>query len=201
MERHINLSNTNKEIDLWIDHLASTNLKERKTARERLVMIGKPAVPALIHLLTDPRADQRWEAACVLGDIADPEAAPALVTALEDDTVQVRWRAAEALTQMGRESLLPLFRQLENRSDCVQLREGAHHILHCLNDDGVLDGPSLKVMEALESPDPAVAVPWAAEKAIDALAAEKKAAHPAGQEIDAEMIFHHDEDNPFLDRE
>lgn len=200
MQMHVNSTETGADIDRLIGLLASNKKSERKKAREMLVAMGKPAVPALVKLLTNPRADLRWEAACILGDIADPDAAPGLLNALEDDVVEVRWRAAEALIQLRRNCLIPLFKQLEARPDCVQLREGAHHILHCLSDDGLLAGPALKVMEALESADPLVTVPWAAARAIEAILAAQPPS-PSSQVTGNDEIMRFIENNPFLDKE
>ena len=55
--------------------LASSSPVARKKAREGLVALGRPAVPALIQLLSHRQPHVRWEAAKALGAVADPIAA------------------------------------------------------------------------------------------------------------------------------
>src|SRR5512143_647983 len=78
----------------------------RNEAREYLVRMGKPAVPALIDALRSLSVHTRWESAKALSDIRDPRAAPALVDALEDEESAVRWLAARALIGLGRNALV-----------------------------------------------------------------------------------------------
>lgn len=142
----------------------------REHARRELVDIGKPAVGALIEALSAEVDYVRWEAAKALGQIADPLAAPALVNALEDRHGSVRWLAASALIAIGCSSLEPLLRALEQRSESVWLREGAHHILHDLSH--LAAAPQLEpVLRALHDIEPPMIVPWEARAARDAFAA------------------------------
>ncbi len=118
----------------------------RKAAREAVVVIGAPAVPALIGCLADGGKTARWEAAKALGRIADPSAAPALVGALEDDDFGIRWLAADALIRLGSSSLQPLLDALLQDPDCGRLREGTHHVLRALSSRG---GPVARILAPL----------------------------------------------------
>ena len=69
------------------------------------MVLGKPAVPSLIQLLSHRKPHVRWEAAKALGGIADPIAAFALVNAQKDRDGDVRWLAAEGLAALGRDAL------------------------------------------------------------------------------------------------
>jgi hypothetical protein len=148
-------------LDSLIATLANPDGVEREKARQRLVSIGRLAVPALIEALQSPSARVRWETARALGQIRDSRAAPALVDALEDEKFAVRWLAAKGLIALGREALIPLLHCVEIASDSVWMREGAHHVLHTLIRDGVAD-EALPVLEALEDIEPVIEAPVAA---------------------------------------
>ncbi len=172
MEKHIYDSFTPKEsTDKLIDLLDSGDPFERKEAQNRLSEIGKPAVPALIKLTKHPESELRWEAAKILGDIGDPAAIPTLINLLVDEAFEVRWRAAESLIKMKRASIIPLFQELqrEKRFESVWFMEGVHHVLRKLDEIGYLGLPSQKVLEAFKNPSNEIAVPEAAEKALEAL--------------------------------
>ncbi|MBN2560280.1 MAG: HEAT repeat domain-containing protein [Phycisphaerae bacterium] len=149
--------------------IASDSGVERKHARERLVALGKPAVAPLIEALADDRDVVRWEAAKAFTDLHDPRAAPALVKGLEDSDGDVRWLAAEALVGLGRAGLKPLLEALMQRSGSVELRDGAHHVLHRLR-HGELADLAEPVLKSLEGLEPDLAVPFSAETALQALA-------------------------------
>jgi HEAT repeats len=143
---------------------ASDGIRRRDT-RERLVEIGRPAGPALITALASPSRSVRWEAAKALGQIRDPRATPALVDALEDVDPAVRWLAAGGLLALGQQGLVALLEALEQCSDSLWLREGAHHVLHTLIRDGLAD-EAVPVLQALEDIEPAVETPTAAQCAL-----------------------------------
>ena len=72
---------------------------------------GKPALPALVKMVSDPSAETRRRAAWVLGVIG-PEAgkaAPELCLLVRDLDPNVRLAAARALGTIGAESKLPVF--------------------------------------------------------------------------------------------
>jgi hypothetical protein len=163
-----------------IDALASTNGLERHVARERLEEVGRPAVPYLVSVLRSPSAHARWEAAKALGKITDPGAAPALVRALEDEKAAVRWLAATALISLGRDALVPLLQSLEDNSDSIWFRDGAHHVLRSLITDGVAD-EAIPVLEALEEIEPGIGAPVAAYHVLQDL---RERAEPGTQPVE-----------------
>ena len=115
-----------------LDGLASRDPVVREKARESLVVVGKPAVPWLIPLLSHRKLQIRWEAAKTLCDIADPIAATSLVNALDDSEGDVRWLAAEGLAALGLDGLQPLLAALIERAQSSWFCEGAHHVCHTL---------------------------------------------------------------------
>jgi HEAT repeat protein len=158
-----------KIIKLLVQDLASKDGIVRVIARRSLVAIGKQAVNALVKALTSKNESVRWEAAKALGQIGDAVATEALVKALEDKMFDVRWLAAEALIRIGRKAIVPLLHALVKRPDSYWLREGAHHVLHDI-EKGHLNQVLQPVLVALEDVVPSVEVPYAAEKALEALA-------------------------------
>jgi len=66
-----------------------------------LVVIGKPAVPALLQISKDAPQTARINATRALAEIADHSAIPALMSALEDDSVMVQHWAEEGLERLG----------------------------------------------------------------------------------------------------
>ncbi len=148
--------------------LASKDGTERLHARERLVEIGGPAVPALIMVLKSPSENGRWEAAKALGEICDPRAATALVDALEDTQSAVRWLAAKALIALGRSGLVAVLRGVERCMDNVWMKEGVIHVLHTLVRDGIAPEAST-VLDALEDIQPRIEAPIAAYHVLQSL--------------------------------
>lgn len=139
-------------------------------ARDALVAIGRPSVPALLMALADPSDEVRWEAAKALGELHPPEAAVALVAALKDPHGGVRWLAADALASIGEPAVQPLLQALLGHSDSPWLRDGAHHVLRTL----LRTGGALHlapVQRALEGAWPTIAVMTAASDALKAAAA------------------------------
>lgn len=148
--------------------LGSPDGVERQAGREKLMSMGKAAIPALIHCLGDSRKQVRWEAAKTLIKVPDPAAAGALVDALEDDDGDVRWLSAIALVAIGRDALRPLFVALIEDPQSDLLRQGGHHVCHELARTGAY--PHVQpVLDAMGSSEPRVAVPVAAYKALHAL--------------------------------
>ena len=146
----------------------------RMHAREILICIGEPAVPALIETLFDDNSQLRWQAVKVLESIQDVRAAPALVERLKDENAGVRWAASDALIALRRGAIPALLEGLRRDFDSLWLRQGAHHILHVLKDAGRINQAEEKVFKALEDIEPTAAVPWAAEKALESLHVKKR---------------------------
>jgi HEAT repeat protein len=157
------------DLSSLIPELGSPDRVKRKEIRQRILQEGKAAIPALSQATTSRNREVREEAAKALGVLKNPAAAPALINALEDDNFGVRWSAMEGMIALGQSSLKALLDALRNNFDSVRLREGARRILRVLNEQDGLDQPLTKVLEALESIEPEVKVPWAAEAAWKSL--------------------------------
>ena len=162
------MSTSDKMAELIIE-LRSKDGIRRERARKSLVRLGKSAVPTLIGLLSDKNEHMRWEACKALGSIKDPEAAGSLVDALSDRGMEIRWLAAEGLIDLGRSSVIPLLDALELQFDSLFLRQGAHHVLHALQRQRLLDASTLAVLDSLRSLGPRMAGSLAAKKALDSL--------------------------------
>jgi hypothetical protein len=160
---------SDEKIKQLINQLGGKNGYLREKARKALIITGKPAVPRLIKLLSNPKPLLRWEACKTLDGIKDPRAIDPLITALEDERMQVRWVAAEALIAVKTEALPPLLHALEEEFDSLYLRQGAHHILHALERDRLLDHETLEVLDALRFLEPRISVATAARKALNSL--------------------------------
>jgi hypothetical protein len=148
--------------------LGDSNGIARQHARQALVEIGHPAVPALVTALESPQEQVRWEAAKALSDIGAAEAAPSLVLALEDREFSVRWLAAEGLVAIGHRSIVPVLEALVERGGHQWLREGAHHVLKSLSKRGSHEALA-PVLAALDGVEPALVVPPAAKTALKTL--------------------------------
>ena len=146
------------------------DIAKRQQAREALVELGSAAVPGLLAALGDPRQHVRWEAAKTLEGIADPVAADALVQALGDDDFDVRWVAAEALIALRRDALKPLMRGLTSSRDSEGMYKAAHHVIHHLASRGEQASLLEPLLEAFDEAEPELAVPVAADRALDRLA-------------------------------
>jgi HEAT repeat protein len=164
--------NTHARINELTSALCGKDAQMRERARQSLVRIGAPATAPLVRLLDDRSHQARWEAAKTLGAIADPEAAPALVSALRDKEFDIRWLAALGLIAMGPNALPPLLEELVRRSESTWLRQGAHHVLHDLDDQKTKEMMS-PVLEALEGIEPWVGVIEPALKAANELKKRK----------------------------
>jgi hypothetical protein len=163
-------------IHALIAALSDENGLARQRARSALVDIGEPAVTPLIQALVDKRERVRWQAAKALSKIGNPAAGQALVRALEDKSFGVRWLAAEGLIALRHEGLFPLLQALVDHSDSAWLREGAHHVLHTLAEEGLRTEVS-PILAALEDIEPTVECPGAAEIVLNRLRSGLKRAH------------------------
>jgi hypothetical protein len=162
-----------KDTQSLINQLGSVDGFSRLQAREALTCIGKPAILDLLKALSSANTQLRWEIIKVLEGISDPTTIPILVEQLKNEHAGVRWAAANALIGMGRATIPALLEALMRDFDSLWLRQSAHHILHVFKDDGRLYDAEEKVFEALESVEPSIAVPWAAERALEALRHKK----------------------------
>ena len=120
-------------------------------------------------MLHSKNTNDRTEAVKLLGKIGDKSAAEALVEALIDESMNVHWAASEALIGLGGGAILPLLKGLEKHFDSARFRQGAYHILHTFENRGQLESHVQEVLNALRDIEPFASVPWAAERAIQAL--------------------------------
>jgi len=68
---------------------------------DKLVPLGKPALPALYRLMDDPDPEVRRKAIQTMGELGDRDAGPVLVKALSDEDRKVRWEAVLASQKCG----------------------------------------------------------------------------------------------------
>ena len=157
-------------ISRLFERLMSEDGLARESARAAIVKLGSSAVPHLLELLNDEREFVRWEAAKALEGIADPSAASALVRTLEDRSISVRWLAASGLIALGTAGVPPLLKALVQNSGSIILLLSAHRVIFDLvgRDRLSLLKP---VLDALESAEPPVTVPLAAQAALNNLRA------------------------------
>jgi hypothetical protein len=88
-----------KEIELRIHELGAESHENQK-AVERLVVIGKPALPALRAALKADYKFTRVGALQVLGILRDADSAPAILACLQDPAPEVRGEAVRTLGLM-----------------------------------------------------------------------------------------------------
>jgi HEAT repeat protein len=157
------------KIDSLVAALAAEDGIQREKAREELVKLGKPTIPALAVALKSSHEWVRWEAAKALTEIADPATVVTLIDAFEDSSFGVRWLAAEGLITTGRDALSPLLEALIHHSDSVWLREGAHHVLRTLATEKDLHTAVAPVLKALDAFESVLETPPAAAQALKAL--------------------------------
>ena len=86
-----------EEIARWVALLAYPEDPAHAQALDELVVIGRPAVPALIQALHSETWIQAFRAAEALGQIGDRRAVRPLKRLLDHPNSNVRWGAAEAL--------------------------------------------------------------------------------------------------------
>ena len=94
-----------RAIPQLVEGLAHSDSWARWWARQALIQIGSPAVPALEGALRHPAAAAREEAAVALGQLRARSAVPALIEALNHQ--ETRAAAAEALARTGDRGALP----------------------------------------------------------------------------------------------
>jgi hypothetical protein len=104
--------------------------------RNQLKAIGAPALPALVEAIRAEKGPSRVVLVGLLRQINDPVSAPALVELLSDKDFDVRWEAVEGLSALGYDSLEPLISALIRSPGSLPLRNGAHHILHHVAEEG-----------------------------------------------------------------
>jgi HEAT repeat protein len=158
-----------------ISELRSKEGSRRMQAREALVTIGKPSVPFLVELLGDENEIVRWESCKALRRIKDASTAAALAESLDDENMAVQWLAAEALIMLKTAAVIPLLEVLEKKFESPFVRQGAHHVLHAFEREGLLDEETIAVIDSLRSLGPNVMAALAAQKALAAAARHHRA--------------------------
>jgi HEAT repeat protein len=141
------------EVRALLDELGKDDGVAREKARNELVGMGRPAIDFLAELIESSNTTSRWEAVKALAQIHDPVAAPLMVVALYDNDYEVRWIATEGLIAIGTAAIKPLMEALTEKPGSLDLRNGAHHVLHDLRDkrpDGHLEEINW-ALSALES--------------------------------------------------
>jgi HEAT repeat protein len=154
-------------VHTFIKELEDSSRMKRQFARVSLVECGEAISPLLIKELSNPDREVRWEVVKTLGAINDRGSAEALVEMLMDDDIGVRWAAMEALIRLNQAALPPLIQALVEHFDSGRLREGAHHVLHNLQNKRMLSKVQVNLLEALQGVEPEIGVAWAAERALE----------------------------------
>ena len=156
-----------------IEKLDSKQTTQRHRARWDLVLASPQSIPLLQQVLRlNTSILARKEAVKALGDISDSQAVPVLVSALEDTSYDVRWDAAVGLIEHCEDSLIPLLEALKHNFGSPILREGSHHVLRILKEK-IANRHIKAVYEALESIAPDARLPWAVNRALEALKKQK----------------------------
>jgi HEAT repeat protein len=115
--------------------------------------------------LKEPSERTCWEAAKILGAIGDPAAADALAELLDHENHDIRWVAAESLIAIGREGLKQVLMLLLSKADSVAVQKGAHHVVSRFAREQP-DESLNSLMASFDSFEPAVAIPYAAFRAL-----------------------------------
>ncbi len=87
------------------------------SALQLLTLTGVDFTDALIHLMKDPDADLRIQAALALGTQRRPAAVEALLEAFEDDDANVRFHAIEAIGKIAPPSAIDRLAQIAESGD------------------------------------------------------------------------------------
>ncbi len=151
-----------------VEQLRGRDPAKREQARFQLIEHGKLVTPAMVRLLHDRDPHVRWEAAKILGAVADPVAALPLIEAMDDPDADVRWVASEAVVDLGFDALRPLLSALIDHNDSLQFYRSAHHVLSRLA-DRQRSRELQRVVDALEQEEPGLHVPPAAGSALERL--------------------------------
>jgi hypothetical protein len=131
--------------------------------RAQLVVIGTPAVPAILEAVREEKGAPRLEMAKLLSQMADRSMAGVFIGLLSDEDFDVRFEAVEGLSSIGYDALAPLVAAIIRDPGSLKLRGAAHHVLHHVAELGYYE--LLKpLMMAIEGPIPNVEVPAAARK-------------------------------------
>lgn len=133
----------------------------RKQARDDLIAMGSPAVPALVARMHDPSFTIRWEMVNILGYIKDRRGTdPLIARVLNDADPHTRWRSMWALTSIGDPTTADKFRGHLEDEDPFAAWNAAVGLAMVAADPAAV--PHLK--KGLDSEDP-----WVRWEAVDGL--------------------------------
>ena len=162
-------TDTSAQIEEFFRIFRGSDGAKRQRARKQLVALGEPILPYLVQHVSDKNYRVRWEIAKAFEELRDPSAATVMINLLMDDAPGIRWLAGEGLINLRQQGIVPLLRGLLANFHSTFFREGAHHVLRELEREELLNTKTLEVIDALEGPAPALAVPFAAAEALRSL--------------------------------
>jgi len=114
------------------------NAGARNSAIEALIQIGRPAIGALLPILTVPDPDVRKFTVDILGEIRDPCAVPDLIKRLEDDDENICIASAEALGKIRDLRAIDTLVSCLSRSDQGWLAHAAAQALGEIGDESAV---------------------------------------------------------------
>jgi hypothetical protein len=151
---------------------------QEEQVRRRL-MTGQEELPAIpfdsvAELDSGPILDRvcddseriRAEAILLLGKVGDVAVVEGLIRQLECGTLSTRWAAIHQLTAMGHACVRPLLIALTRDYHSANLREGVHHVLQNLNQQGLLAAHEVHVLHALDHHLPGIHVAQTANQTL-----------------------------------
>lgn len=138
--------------------------------RQALLQFGSKATPALLEAAHSPDPWVRWHALRALGDVRDAQSIPTLVKMLADSDQAVAWMAARDLAPMGLPVVEPVLRLLITVPCTPWLTETAGYVLRQQRKPPLLAVALQPVLQSMHAVDYRIAVPMAAEHALEHLA-------------------------------
>ncbi|MFC2086210.1 HEAT repeat domain-containing protein [Bacteroidota bacterium] len=135
-----------------LERLASSDSSLRIETRNELVDIGTDIIAYLSEILFFNDHHLRWEAAKTINQMAETEGIEIQIKTLEDDQSDIRWIAAEGLVKMGKKSIVPILKKLQEvGTDSIYLIKGAYHVLHKIYIEKELKEKLKPLVKALNS--------------------------------------------------
>ena len=119
----------NSFVPVLIERLSDQDGRVRERARHTLVLIGPPAIPALLGLAQSKDKRERWEAAKTLAEIADPSSSATQVGLLADGESDIRWVAASGVIRLGFRTVPDVLQLLIANADSNAVRGSVHRVL------------------------------------------------------------------------
>lgn len=92
----------------------------------------KSIIPEIYGPISLRNQRLKSEVSLIISIVADKNSIPALINMLSDNEYDIRWIAAESLIRIGRRSVSPLLRSIQDgKSACFPGKE-AYHVLQSL---------------------------------------------------------------------